>query len=55
MIEHKIIITGSMGAGKTTAIASVSEIEPMSTDVMNTDNSVDKEKQRLLLIMVRFP
>lgn len=33
-----------MGAGKTTAIASVSEIEPMSTDVMNTDNSVDKEK-----------
>lgn len=44
MIEHKIIITGPMGAGKTTAIAVVSEIEPMSTDVMNTDKSVDKEK-----------
>lgn len=44
MIEHKIIITGTMGAGKTTAIAAVSEIEPISTDVMNTDKSIDKEK-----------
>lgn len=44
MKEHKIIITGTMGAGKTTAIAAVSEIVPISTDVTNTDISIDKEK-----------
>ena len=43
MVEHKIIITGPMGAGKTTAIASVSEVEPIVTDVINNDRSVDKE------------
>lgn len=42
MVEHKIIITGPMGAGKTTAIASVSEVEPIVTDVVNNDRSVDK-------------
>lgn len=35
--EYKLIFTGSMGAGKTTAIAAVSEIEPCSTDVANND------------------
>lgn len=44
MIEHKILITGTVGAGKTTAIAAVSEITPVSTDVTNTDATVDKEK-----------
>lgn len=42
--EHKILITGTMGAGKTTAIAAVSEVPPISTDVLNTDKSVNKEK-----------
>lgn len=42
MIEHKILFSGTMGAGKTTAIAAVSEIGPLSTDVRNTDTSVDK-------------
>lgn len=42
MKEHKIIITGTMGAGKTTAIAAVSEIPPIVTDVTNNDTSVDK-------------
>ena len=37
MIEHKIIFTGTTGAGKTTAIRAVSEIEPINTDVRNTD------------------
>ena len=36
--EYKLIFTGSMGAGKTTAIAAVSEIEPCSTDVANNDS-----------------
>lgn len=42
MAEHKILITGAMGAGKTTAIAAVSEIPPISTDVVNTDQEVRK-------------
>ncbi len=42
MKEHKIILTGTMGAGKTTAIAAVSEVPPIVTDVTNTDRSVDK-------------
>lgn len=41
-IEHKILFTGTMGAGKTTAIAAVSEIPPVSTDVRNSDISVAK-------------
>ena len=36
--EYKLIFTGSMGAGKTTAIAAVSEIEPCCTDVRNNDH-----------------
>ena len=42
MREHKILITGTMGAGKTTAIAAVSEVPPVRTDVANTDASVAK-------------
>ena len=42
MIEHKILFTGTTGAGKTTAIAAVSEIPPLSTDVRNTDPGVSK-------------
>ena len=41
-VEHKILFTGTMGAGKTTAIAAVSEIPPVSTDVRNSDTSVAK-------------
>ena len=37
MNEHKILFTGVTGSGKTTAIAAVSEIAPLSTDVRNTD------------------
>lgn len=35
--EYKLLFTGSMGAGKTTAIAAVSAIAPCSTDVLNND------------------
>jgi signal recognition particle receptor subunit beta len=42
MKEHKIIITGSVGAGKTTAIGAVSEVAPIVTDVVNNDRNVDK-------------
>jgi len=40
--EYKILFTGTMGAGKTTAIASISEVPPVVTDVANTDRSVGK-------------
>jgi uncharacterized protein len=35
--EHKLLFAGSMGAGKTTAIAAISEVPPIRTDVHNTD------------------
>jgi len=35
--NHKIIFTGPVGAGKTTAIASISEIDPITTDEVATD------------------
>ncbi|MBN8726715.1 MAG: ATP/GTP-binding protein [Xanthomonadales bacterium] len=35
--EFKIIFTGPMGAGKTTAIAAISEITPIQTEAPNTD------------------
>lgn len=44
MNEYKILFTGTMGAGKTTAIASISEIEPVVTDVANTDKSSTKAR-----------
>jgi signal recognition particle receptor subunit beta len=44
MNEFKLLFTGTMGAGKTTAIAAVSEITPITTDVHNNDASVAKER-----------
>ena len=44
MNAYKILFTGTMGAGKTTAIASVSDSPPVVTDVRNTDTSVQKER-----------
>jgi signal recognition particle receptor subunit beta len=35
--ELKIVFAGPMGAGKTTAIRAISDIEPVSTEVGNTD------------------
>lgn len=37
--EFKIVFTGPMGAGKTTAIRAISEIDPVSTEARNTDLS----------------
>lgn len=42
MSEHKILFSGTTGAGKTTAIGVVSEIPPLSTDVRNTDSGLAK-------------
>lgn len=43
MAEHKILFSGTTGAGKTTAIGQVSEIPPLSTDVRNTDTGLSKD------------
>lgn len=37
--EIKLLFAGPMGAGKTTAIRAISEIEPISTEVENTDQA----------------
>lgn len=37
--ELKIVFTGPMGAGKTTAIRAISDAPPVSTEVANTDQS----------------
>jgi len=42
MIEHKILFSGTTGAGKTTAISRVSEVAILTTEVKNTDLSVSK-------------
>ena len=41
-MDLKIVFTGTPGAGKTTAIAALSDVVPMSTDVANTDASLHK-------------
>ena len=48
--EFKLIFTGPMGAGKTTAIRAVSEIEAVATEVANTDrDTCDKESTTVAL------
>lgn len=40
--EHKILFTGSIGAGKTTAIAAVARQAMIGTEALNTDASIAK-------------
>jgi signal recognition particle receptor subunit beta len=48
--ELKIVFTGPMGAGKTTAIAAISDVPPVSTDVANNDlTAFDKESTTVAL------
>ncbi|MGJ7501697.1 GTP-binding protein [Variovorax sp. ZT5P49] len=44
MKEYKILLTGTVGAGKTTAIGCVSDTSPVMTEVQNSDTSIDKER-----------
>ncbi len=49
--EIKLVFTGSVGAGKTCAIASISEIDPVSTDVKSTETEVLKHKKTTTVAM----
>ncbi len=42
MRDYKLVFTGPMGVGKTTAIAAISETPPVSTEVANADASIAK-------------
>lgn len=41
--ESKIIFTGPVGAGKTTAIGSISDIPPVKTDATASDMTLDRK------------
>lgn len=43
MAEHVILFAGPMGAGKTTAIRSLSDIEVVSTEALNSDHSISNK------------
>lgn len=47
----KMVFTGSVGAGKTTAIDAVSEIDPISTEVKSTEFSVLARKSSTTVAM----
>ncbi len=43
-MDSKIVFTGPPGAGKTTAIAAISDVPPVVTDVRNTDPGLAKAR-----------
>ena len=43
MSNHKIIFTGPVGAGKTTAIASISDVPPIRTDESASDMTKNRK------------
>jgi signal recognition particle receptor subunit beta len=47
----KIVFTGSVGAGKTTAIATISEIDPISTEAKPSEASVLNRKSSTTVAM----
>jgi len=42
--QHKIIFSGPVGAGKTTAIAAISDIKPIATEQVATDSVREKKE-----------
>ena len=50
--QHKIIFTGPVGAGKTTAITTISDIAPFSTEQTAKDET--KEKKELTTVAMDY-
>jgi len=48
---NKIIFTGPMGSGKTTAISTVSDVPPIFTEVKATDDEVKQRKETTTVSM----
>ena len=48
----KILVAGGFGVGKTTMVASVSEIPPLSTEELLTEASTGVDDARMLLSML---
>lgn len=48
--DNKIIFTGPVGAGKTTAIGSISEISPVSTDVQASDMTLNRKGETTIAL-----
>lgn len=49
MRQYKVLITGPVGAGKTTAIHSISSIKPINTDVDSNDGKNGKQKSTVAM------
>lgn len=49
--QIKIVFTGSVGAGKTTAIAAISEIDPVRTEAKPSESSVLSRKSSTTVAM----
>jgi uncharacterized protein len=45
MAEYKIIFTGPVGAGKTTAITAISDVPPVVTDEAASDMTMDRKER----------
>ena len=45
MANYKIIFSGPVGAGKTTSIATISDVEPFVTEQIATDHVRDRKEQ----------
>jgi signal recognition particle receptor subunit beta len=56
--HHKIVFTGPVGAGKTTAIASIRDIEPVRTDASASDMTIKRKNNTTVAMdygMLRLP
>lgn len=49
--KSKFVFTGCVGAGKTTAIKAISEVDPISTEAKPTEQSVVKRKSSTTVAM----
>ncbi len=49
--KTKFVFTGCVGAGKTTAIKTISEVDPISTEAKPTEESVTKRKRTTTVAM----